>query len=127
MMMAIFLIVTLAAVGTYLMTVSTGQVAAGAQDEQGARAYLAARSGLDWGAYRLLRDTNCVGAITRLTLTQGFFAEVTCQLIATEKEGALDVFIYKITSTGCNNNPCGAIATPTYSERQLELTLTRDI
>lgn len=54
-MAALFIIVTLAAIGTYLLTVSTGQVAAATQDEQGARAYQAARAGIEWGAYQVLK------------------------------------------------------------------------
>lgn len=125
LMLAVFLIVTLAAIGAYLVTISTGQVEAVVQDEQGARAYQAARSGVEWGAYRLLRDATCV-APTTLTLTQGFVADVKCQQIAMEKEGGLEVHIYKVTSTGCKS-ACGAPADPAYVERELELTLTREL
>ena len=46
LILAIFMIVTLAAVGVYLVTVSTGQVQAVAQDVNATRAYRAARAGL---------------------------------------------------------------------------------
>ena len=42
LMLAVFMIVTLAAIGVYLVTVSTGQTQAVSQDEQGVRAYQAA-------------------------------------------------------------------------------------
>lgn len=123
-MLAVFLIVTLAAIGAYLVTVSTSQVGAVVQDEQGARAYQAARSGIEWGAYQLLRGgESCVAGPTTLGLTQGFVADVRCELIASEVEGGLDIRIRKLTSTGCLG-ACGAVASPTYVERQLELTLT---
>ena len=38
LMAALFILVTLTAIGTYLLTISAGQVAAGTQDEQGGRA-----------------------------------------------------------------------------------------
>jgi MSHA biogenesis protein MshP len=138
LMMAIFMIVTLAAIGVYLITVSTGQTAAATQDEQGARAYQAARAGVEWGAYQLLRNstgafaTGCAagGATTTqlLTLIQGldgFFAKVDCNRVGNETEAAVNVVVYRLTVTGCNNNPCGAGIVPTYVERQLELTVTK--
>jgi MSHA biogenesis protein MshP len=133
LMMAIFIIVTLAAIGTYLLTISTGQIEAAIQDEQAARAYQAARSGLDWGAYQQLRNSSCVLSQT-LNFTQpgllGFHAEVQCvSLVVNEAEGADLVSVYRITATGCNRTPCGptnpASTDATYVERQLELTLTQ--
>jgi MSHA biogenesis protein MshP len=138
LMMAVFLIVTLAAIGVYLVTVSTGQLAAAAQDEQGARAYQAARAGVDWGAYQLLRNstgafaTGCAagGATTTqlVTLVQGlagFYAKVDCDRVGNETEATVNVAVFRLTVTGCNNNPCGAGIVPTYVERQLELTVTK--
>jgi len=135
-MLALFMIVSLAAIGVYLLTVSTGQLEAGIQDEQGARAYQAARTGIDWGAYQMLRNsgsafaTDCAnGGIANsqtLTLSQGltgFYAEVSCLRVGNETEGAATVSAYLLTSTGCNASPCGTLG-PTYVERQLQLTLT---
>lgn len=135
LILALFLLVSLAAMGAYLLTVSTGQVAAGIQDEQGARAYQAARAGIDWGAFQLLRNsggtfaTSCAGG----SATQppfalaaglaGFYAEVSCQRVGNETEGGVVVRVYRIRATGCNRTPCEGVATPTYVERQLELTL----
>ena len=135
-MMAIFLLVSLAAIGVYLLTISNAQVEAGVQDEQGARAYQAARTGIDWGAYQVLRNpgsafaTTCAGgapASQTITLAQGlagFFVEVACLRVGNETEGAVTVRVYRITATGCNRSPCGGVIGPTYVERQLQLTLT---
>lgn len=123
LMMAVFLIITLASIGAYLLTVSTGQAEAVAQDEQGVRAYQAARSGIEWGAYRVLRDVACPGATT-LPMPGGFIAQVTCAQIGLEREGDLDVTIFLVTSTGCNADPCGPPG-PRYVERQLAQTLSR--
>lgn len=124
-MMAVFLIVTLASIGAYLLTVSSGQAEAVAQDEQGTHAYQAARSGIEWGAYRVLRDAACPGpGATTVPMPGGFFAEVACVQTGLEREGDLDVTIFELTSTGCNATPCGTPG-PRYVERQLVLTLSR--
>jgi MSHA biogenesis protein MshP len=139
-MMAIFMIVTLAAIGVYVVTISTGQVAAASQDEQAARAYQAARSGVDWGTYQLLQNPG--GAFAKTCATggapnmqsialqqglNGFRAEVTCQRVGSEIEAAAPVTTYRLTVTGCNGSPtsCGTTVGPTYVERQLQLTLSQ--
>jgi MSHA biogenesis protein MshP len=133
LMLAIFLLVTIASVGVYLVTVSSGQVQAVAQDELGVRAYQAARTGIDWGAYRVLINSSCV-ASTTLTLPQSgltgvtFYAVVGCSTVGTEAEAGTTITVYQLTSTGCSQTPCAAAGTdpgPTYVERQLSLTLTR--
>lgn len=135
LMMAIFMIVTLAAIAVYLVTISTGQIEAATQDEQSTRAYQAARTGVDWAAFQLLRNptsgfsTGCAGGASSQTLTltlglNGFYAEVACTKVGSEAEGAVTLQIYRVTVTGCNSSPCGTVA-PTYVERQLQLTLTQ--
>jgi MSHA biogenesis protein MshP len=141
LMMAVFMIVTLAAIAVYLLTVSTGQIQATTQDEQGARAYRAARTGIDWGAYQILRNsggtfaTACAGGSASNTLTftapqlNGFRSQIACSLVGSETEGSVTVKIYLLTATGCNASPasCGSSLGPTYVERQLQLTLTREL
>ena len=146
-MMAVFMIVTLAAIAVYLLTISTGQLEAASQDEQGTRAYHAARTGIDWAAYQLLRNpttntfaTGCAGgaAAQNLTFTapelsgpagsaRSFRAEIACTRIGNETEATVPIVIYRITVTGCNGSPtaCGTSVGPTYVERQLQLTLTQ--
>lgn len=139
LILALFLLVSLAAMGAYLLTISTAQVEAGVQDEQGARAYQAARTGIDWGAFQLLRNSGsafasaCIGvggaSSQTLTLTgglAGFFAVVACQKTGDETEGADAVRSYRLTVTGCNQSSCSAAIGPTYVERQLQLTLTTE-
>jgi len=129
LMLAVFLIVTLAAVGIYLVTMSTAQVQSASQDEQATRAYQAARAGLEWGVYRRLISGACAPTTT-LTFTpaglSGFRAVVTCvQDGLTETEGGANVSVYLITSTGCNANPCTpGTPTPGYVERQVHARVT---
>jgi MSHA biogenesis protein MshP len=46
---ALFLLVVLAALGAFMVSISTSQQVGSAQDIQGTRAYWAARAGLEWG------------------------------------------------------------------------------
>src|SRR5690349_18041968 len=109
LMAALFIIVTLAAIGAYLLTVSHGQVAAATQDEQAARAYQAARAGIEWGAYQVLivSPPNCPGlpapqSVNVPEQSQTYVAVVTCEVSDVETEGAQQITTYKVTATGCN-------------------------
>ncbi len=138
LMAAMFIIVTLAAIGLYLLTISTGQLAAVTQDEQGARAYQAARAGIEWAAFQILKPagtfatTNCVTPFPSQTLNLGtlgappaavsFRVTLTCTR-TTEPEGSATVQVYVVTATGCNRPSC-PLVTPdnaNYVERQLQL------
>ena len=126
LILALFLIVSMAAIGAYLLTVSNVQVETGVMDEQAARAYQAARAGLEWGAYRVLRNSTCPVGTTPIPFPgnlAGFRAEVTCTSFGAESEGGNPVSTFRITSTGCNAAACGGTPGPTYVERQLQLTL----
>lgn len=137
LILAVFMLVSLAGMGAYMLTISTGQVEAGVQDEQGVRAYQSARAGIEWGAFQVLRNsggsfatTNCNAAGTpsqAIALSgglSGFRVEVSCQVFGPETEGTASVTVYRVTATGCNSNPCGSGLGPTYVERQLQLVLT---
>lgn len=126
LVLALFLIVSLAAIGAYLLSVSNVQVETGIMDEQGARAYQAARAGLDWQAYRVLRDGVCDLAPPPIPFAfnlSGFYAEVTCTPFGLENEGGTAVSTYRIVSTGCNASPCSSGSGARYVERQLQLTV----
>ena len=125
LVLALFLIVLLGTIAAYLLTVSNVQVESGVMDEQGSRAYQAARAGLDWGAYQALRNSACAAATITFPADHlnGFFAEVTCTDFGSEIEGSTTVNTYRIVSTGCNVSPCGSAPGPAYVERQLQLTV----
>jgi len=132
LVLALFLILLLGAVAAYMLTVSNVQVETGIMDEQSSHAYQAARAGLDWGAYRVLRDATCPAGTTTIAFPTGlpahlagFHAEVTCTAFGTETEGAATVTTYRIVSTGCNAIPCGSAPGPAYVERQLHLNVAR--
>jgi MSHA biogenesis protein MshP len=113
---AIFMLLLLAALAAFMLTFSVVSNVTQAQDIQGSRAYWAARSGLEWGAYRVLQDNAC--ATTTLTLS-GFTVSVTCTLSGPYPEGGGNVNIYSITATA-NQGTLGSVG---YVERQLQATV----
>jgi MSHA biogenesis protein MshP len=120
---AIFLLVVMAALGTFMLTFSNVQHATTAQDSQGARAYQAARAGIEWGTYRVLINNNCA-ASTTLPLAGtlgGFNVIVQCTALAPYTEGTNTVTIYQLTSTAST----GTLGNINYAERQLQATIGR--
>jgi MSHA biogenesis protein MshP len=135
---AIFLIVVLAALGAIIVTVAGLQQTSSARDVMGAKAYQAARAGIEWGAYKVLQQGspgNCPTTPTDIpmpagTELTGFTARVTCvRTLADEgaRTGVNGVEFYVITSTACNQGPCPNTTTPGagYVERQLQASISR--
>lgn len=60
---AIFILVVLAALGTFIVNVSTSQQIGSALDVQGVRAYQAARAGIEWGLFQV-QSFDPTGAVT---------------------------------------------------------------
>ncbi len=121
---AIFLLVVIAALGTFAVTLSTNQQQSTAQDVLGSRAYQAARAGVEWGAYQVLRNGNCTAspqALAALPNTlANFTVTVTCSSVATTEGGAA-VNIYQLTSIAT----LGTVATSNYVERQMSVTIAQ--
>ncbi len=122
---AVFLLVVIGALIAYLLTMSGLQHSSAALDVQGARAYQAARAGIDWGTYRVLRDTSCVagssfglaGDLSDFTVTVVCIDTPYTEVDATTKH------VYSIRSTACNRPVAGACPGtlgPFYVERQLQ-------
>ena len=118
---AIFLLVVLSALGAFMLTFSSVQHITSAQDIQGTRAYQAARTGIEWGAYQVLISSSCPSS-TSLTAggTQaGFSIVVQCNAFPPTTEGGNTVNMYQIISTASQ----GTLGSATYVERQLQATL----
>ena len=121
---AIFLLVVIAALGTFAVTLSTTQQQSSAMDVMGARAYQAARAGIEWGAYQVLRNAGACAATTPLpagtfpgTLS-GFTVIVACSRTQPVENGAI-VNVYQITSTARQ----GTALTAGFVERQISATI----
>lgn len=124
---AIFLLVVLAGLGAAIVNVSTMQHTSSALDVEGARAYQAARAGVEWGVYRQLISASCVGATSFVppapTLST-FTVTVTCTPVTSAEP---PITVYQITANACNQP---AVAEPRcpgvgggadYIERQMRV------
>jgi MSHA biogenesis protein MshP len=129
----IFLLVILAALGAFLVTVSGLLQFGSAMDMQGARAYQAARAGIEWGAFQSLRGGSCAASANLAfpgTGLANFTATVRCTAVTASELGAI-LNLDEITATACNQ-PDGAGACPNnaatgtnYIERQITVKVDR--
>lgn len=130
---AIFLLVVIAALGTFAVTLSTTQQQSAALDVLGARAYQASRAGIDWGAYQVLPASAAAFASTCRSAGSnsqnlnglpnslaGFAVAVGCQA-SSHVEGTGTLWVYNLTSTATQ----GTVATPNYVERQMTVTIAQ--
>jgi len=133
MPVVIALIVVFATIlGTALVTISSAQHVGLGLDIQGVRAYYAARAGLEWGMYHVLRPgAGCAGINGKSVdfggNLSGFHAELSCQGLP-HREGGIDVTVYAVKATACNAAPCvvsPAIPPAGYIERQLRASITQ--
>jgi len=150
---AIFILVVLAALGAFIVSISTNQQIGTALDIQGVRAYQAAKSGVEWGLYQvesvsaynfsygdgstLPMAVGNANPNTRVcpaspasfapaapTLA-GFTVTVTCAETADVNNGPK---VFRVVSTACNQPAAGACpnnspTSPDYVERRIEVTL----
>jgi MSHA biogenesis protein MshP len=119
---AIFLLVVLAALGAFILTVSSAQHMTSAQDIQGARAYEAARAGIEWGAFQALRNSSCAAStpISPGGTLSSFNVTVLCASAGwTYTEAGNSVTLYQLTATASQ----GSVGSVNYVERQLQATV----
>ncbi len=148
---AIFILVVLAALGAFIVSVSTSQHTGSVLDIQGVRAYQAARAGIEWGIYQVqstpaynfsygtppvavgsanpnsracpASPTSFVPAAPTLL---AFTVTVTCAASVDVNNGPT---VYRLVSTACNQPAAGACppAAPAagfdYIERRIEVAL----
>lgn len=122
---AIFLLVVLAGLGTAIVNVATVQHKSSAFDIQGARAYQAARAGIEWALYQTLVAgagyCNGPGAATNSfqlpagTTLSEFTVTVTCTPTIYDTTTTIRVpntiIAREITATACNQ-PTGGTTCP---------------
>ena len=120
---AIFLLVVIAALGAFAVTLSTIQQESAALDVLGSRAYQAARAGIEWGEYQALINGVCTNqAITGLPNTLSVFTvNVTCTAYPTYNEAGTAVKMYLLNSTAT----LGTAGTPGYVERQMTAAIAK--
>lgn len=148
---AIFILVVLAALAAFIVSISTSQHIGAALDIQGVRAYQAARAGVEWGIYQTeatpaynfsygtpavaVGSANpntraCPASPTSFTpaapTLTAFTVTVTCTATIDANNGPT---VFRVVSTACNQPAAGACpnAAPAagfdYIERRIEVTL----
>ena len=130
---AIFLLVVLAALAAFIVQMSTRQQVAAAADVQSARAYQAAKTGIDLALYYYLRPAapNCLpvysGPLTGSLA--GFTVTVRCQGSVSNDENGTSVALRRFVATACNQ-PAGGNCPNTapganYIEREIAVVTGR--
>ncbi|PXW95573.1 MSHA biogenesis protein MshP [Sphaerotilus hippei] len=139
MISALFLLVVLVALGAALARVSMRQQLGAASDLASAQAQQAARAGLEWGAWKVLRETPAIPdcfAPTHIRLDgtlASYVVSVSCTRTPTSgtlSDGDATLAFFKLVANACNAPVAGACPAtgtlqPTYVERQLSWTLSR--
>ncbi|MBI3711778.1 MAG: hypothetical protein HY253_02280, partial [Burkholderiales bacterium] len=122
----------IASLGVFMLSVYSTQRATMNQDIQGARAYHAAKAGLEWATFQLLSPENTVATSAPATCAAGtgtpvfagaltgFVVNVTC-VLTTTTEGSHTIRVYELTSTAVFPAVLGvgALPGPDYVERRL--------
>lgn len=117
LVLAVFVLVVLAALGAYILTLGGMQHQTSMLTLQQTRALNAARSGIEWGAYRAVTDGNCSPATT-LSLTAAGVADFTVEVSCTQtqhQEGGktIDLFVIDASATA------GAYGSADYVSRHI--------
>jgi MSHA biogenesis protein MshP len=115
---AIFLVVGLASLGAFMLTLSNTQQLTSAQDVQGTRAYWAARAGLEWGITSANASSACPTS-TALTL-DGFSVAVTCALTSFTEAG-VTIKLIQLRSVASS----GTVGSVGYIERSVSASMEK--
>jgi MSHA biogenesis protein MshP len=141
---AIFLLVILAALGAFIVNISTGQHASQALDILGERAYQAAYAGREWARYQINASSaspicpasTAWGASTFSlgfagTETLGDFnATIECRLLESTDVEGVPTSLFEVRVTACNHAQTaepkcpGAVTAFGYVERQIQALLS---
>lgn len=128
---AVFIVVVLALLGVMMVTIGGMQRSTVSAAVQGARAYHAARAGVEWGVFQALNNTvpTCGGAPSTPTTNnfnlavnglQGFAVTVVCSYTAHRERSPPDYNVYVIISTATS----GAFGGFDYVSRRIQITVT---
>lgn len=124
----IFILVVLGLLGAAMLTLSSVQHTTSVQDIQGTRAYFAARGGIEWGIYQVLRvppppaaAPDCPAANLVLGDPGNPFTVVVQCTATNAVEAGNPIKTYQITSTASQGAPGGL----NFVQRQLRASVSR--
>lgn len=131
---AIFLLIILAALGAYMVTIGSTSRATSTAALQGARAYQAARSGIDWSVFqinppisqanaRIACDNDIQAATVTLTAPglNGFTVNTTCSWTEHSQQGTNNITVYTLGSTATFG---GNYGDPDFVQRRITATIS---
>ena len=130
---AIFLLVVLASLAVASVRIFTAQQASSSMDLEGARAYQAARAGIEWGLFQRLRNNACVGqniAMPADSALRSFTVSVTCTAVNGPNDASgsnAATTRWRIVAVSCNQPVSGACTAdaagggPAFVRRRLEV------
>ena len=118
---ALFLMIVLAALGLIAVRFGAIQQQTVVLSMQSARAYAAARAGIEWSAYQALVNASCTTASLALSEggLAGFNVDTSCSSTL-HSEGPNTVTVYVIDAFAYS----GSYGTPDYVSRRIRSTLT---
>ncbi len=121
LVVAIFLLVVLASLGVFIVKVSGVQHQTVNIALLGARAFQAARAGIEWGAHRAIDASSCTN--TTLNLTEGglagFDVDVTCSSSShTETGNTYNLYVIDVEARA------GTYGNPDYVSRRMQASVT---
>ena len=122
---ALFILIVLSLLGTYMVTISGTQQQTTNYALSGARAYQAARSGIEWGIYQTINNHDCSAFPKTIDFSDdglnGLQTEITCSL-SSHQEQSNSFNIYYLNSLAqTDTNSFGDM---TYVSREIKITLT---
>ncbi len=122
---AIFLLVVIAALGLFALSISNTQQHSSVMDALGSRAYQAAKTGIEWGTYQISKGgvTSCT-SFPQPTMPPGtqlssFTVTVECTLSPQYTEGVSTFYVYQLTSIATT----GTVGSANYFERQIQIAI----
>jgi MSHA biogenesis protein MshP len=129
---AIFILVVLAGLGAAMANLTMMQSAGISGDVQGARAYQAARAGIEWGLHRALISSKC-DAEKSFSLNAPTLRTFTVTVVCAESPVAVGnppIKILEIVAVACNEPASGKCerghgGSSDYVERALQATLEK--
>lgn len=113
---ALFILVVLAALGAFMVTMSGVQSRTPVLALQGARAYQAAQAGIEWG---IAQSAAGVCAANSTFVVEGFAVTVACTAVPVS-EGTTIYSVYEISARA----EMGSYGSPEYVSRRIEARVT---
>jgi MSHA biogenesis protein MshP len=120
---AIFLLVVVATLGAYMVTIGSTQQQTSTLSILGARTLAAADSGVEWGVAQVIAGNACFASPASFTLAggaaSGFGVTATCAMTS-HTEGATAFNVFRINVTAAR----GTVGSADYTRRTIRTTVT---